>query len=174
MFSLMALVAPFAVAAVAASTTSNTAVAAPQTPDLCIGTGIDTLPDNDAIGSGGCEYAAWDAPVLDADVCWNGSFAALKGTAPCLEGAYAYHVKHGEVLDPVTSLVVGYAPLINTCDVVDCKPKFQPNPLGDGTACCDSEGNCYSPNENGLCTVGTITWCKEIEEHNNGTVTCFE
>jgi hypothetical protein len=173
--SCIALIAPVFGAAVATSTTSNFAVAAVAAPDLCNATGIDARPDDDTIGRGGCVYAAWDAPVLSADVCWDGKVAKIKGTAPCLGYSRAYHVRNGEVLDPQTGVVAAYAPLPNTCEIVACEPNFQEQPLEDGLACCDPKtGDCFAPDANGMCTVGDITWCKEVEKHNNGTVTCHE
>ncbi|WP_146662566.1 hypothetical protein [Enhygromyxa salina] len=175
LFSIIALVAPFAIAAVATSMSSSSAVAAVQGPDLCIATGIDARPDDDKVGRGGCVYAAPDAPVLEADVCWDGKLATLKGTAPCLGYKRAYHVRHGEVLDPQTGEVAAYAPLADTCGIVPCSQMFQPVPVEDGTACCDPKtGDCFAPDANGNCTVGDITWCKELEKHNDGTVTCYE
>lgn len=175
MFSVMALVVPFAVAAVVTTTTSNSAVAAKESPDLCIATGIDARPDDDDVGRGGCVYAAQDAPVLEADVCWDGRLAMLKGTAPCSGYSRAFHVRNGEVLDPQTGEVAAYAPLADTCNIVPCVPMFEPQAVEDGLACCDPQtGDCLSPDANGNCSVGTITWCKELETHNDGTVTCYE
>jgi hypothetical protein len=175
MFAVLALVIPFAVAAVASSTTPNMAKAAPLSPDLCVATGIDVAPDDDEIGHGACRYAAWDAPVLEADVCWDGQLATLKGSAPCSGKGRVYHVHNGEVLDPTTGEVAAYAPLTNACELVPCAPSYEALALEDGTACCDpNTGDCTSPDSNGMCIVGDITWCKELETHNDGTVTCHQ
>lgn len=175
-FSILALVAPVVVAVVAISSTTNSAaVADTRTADLCISTGIDTRPDDDNIGRGACVYASADAPVLEADVCWDGRVAKLKGTAPCSGYARAYRVRHGEVLDPTSGEIAAYAPLTDTCKIVPCGPNYEEQPVDDGTACCDPQtGDCTSPDANGMCTVGDITWCKELETHPDGSVTCFE
>lgn len=175
MFAVLALVIPFAVAAVASSTTPNRARAASVTPDLCNATGIDVAPDDDQIGRGGCRYAAWDAPALEADVCWNGKIATIKGSDRCSSDTRVYHVRSGEVLDPTTGEVAAYAPLTNSCDLVPCAPSYEALALEDGPACCDPQtGDCVSPDANGMCTVGDITWCKEIETNGDGTITCHE
>lgn len=175
LFSIIILVAPFAVAAIATATTTNSAVASVRAADLCLSTGIDTRPDDDSIGRGGCEYAASDAPVLDVDVCWDGRTARLKGTAPCSDYTRTYHVQSGEVLDPLTGEIAAYAPLRNSCDLVSCAPSFQAAALEDGAACCDpNTGNCTATDVNGMCPVGDITWCKEIETNGDGSVTCHE
>jgi hypothetical protein len=151
------------------------AKAAPLNPDLCVATGIDVAPDDDEIGHGGCRYAAWDAPALEADVCWDGQLATLKGSAPCSGKGRVYHVRSGEVLDPTTGEVAAYAPLTNACELVPCAPSYEALALGDGTACCDpNTGDCTSPDADGMCIVGDITWCKELETHNDGTVTCHQ
>jgi hypothetical protein len=60
--------------------------------------------------------------------------------------------------------------------VVVCEPSVVGSPLlEDGVACCNpNTGECTAPDANGNCTVGDITWCKELETNGNGTVTCHE
>jgi hypothetical protein len=171
MFSLVALSTAFA-GGLALVSMTGTATAAPATPDLCVSTGVSFNTNQ----SGGCVYSSTDAPLLSLDVCWDGSTARVKGPSGCPTKQATYHVKYGDVIDPVTSEVIGYAPVPDACDVVVCEPSdINSAGLEDGIACCNpNTGECWAPDANGKCTVGDITWCKEVEANGNGTVTCHE
>jgi hypothetical protein len=71
-----------------------------------------------------CEYAPTSAPVLRADVCWNGSSAHLKpANGNCPTGQWPYYVEAGEVVDPITNQVQAYVPLDDGCDLGYCVVK---------------------------------------------------
>lgn len=171
MFSLVALSSAFA-GGLALVSLTGTATAAPAIPDLCVATGVQFNP---LLWHSGCVYSSTDAPLLDLDVCWDGSTARLKSSAGCPNKQATYHVQYGEVVEPLTSQVIGFAPLPDACDMVVCEPSdINSNPLEDGVACCNpNTGECWAPDANGKCTGGEITWCKELE-NNNGAITCHE
>lgn len=172
MFSLIALTSAFA-GGLALVSLTGTATAAPATPDLCVVTGVQLNPSQ---GNGGCVYSDTNAPVLDLDVCWDGSTARIKGTVGCPLRQATYHVKYGDVIEPLTGEVIGYAPLASACDVVVCEPSdINSQDFDDGVACCNpNTGECWAPDAQGNCSVGDVTWCKEIENNGNGTITCHE
>lgn len=176
MFSLIALTSTFAVAfagGLAFVSLNGTATAATATPDLCVATGTK-LPGSTALK--GCEYSDTNAPLLNLDVCWDGSTARLKGPLACPGRQLKYHAKYGEVINPLTGQIAGYAPLPSSCEAVPCMPSDTDSfNYDDGVACCNpNTGDCWAPDANGNCTVGDITWCKELENNGNGTVTCHE
>ena len=178
MFSVLALVAPFAIVGALSWAGVGEATASPETTsaDLCLATGIDHAPTDPSVGSGGCQYSSRDVPKLKADVCWNDGVATLKGEGACVGRARQYHVVYGEVIDPTSLEVVAYAPLIDSCSVVDCVPSsVDPGPLEDDVACCDPyTGNCSPANSDGECTVGEWTWCTELEVVDDDTVICHD
>jgi hypothetical protein len=172
MFSLIALTSAFA-GTVALVAMTGTATAAPAIPDLCVATGVQFGSSHPG---GGCVYSDTDAPLLNLKVCWDGSTARIKGVLGCPEKQATYFVAYGDVVSPLSGEVIGYAPLPDACEVVVCEPSVVGSPLlEDGVACCNpNTGECTAPDANGNCTVGDITWCKELETNGNGTVTCHE
>jgi hypothetical protein len=169
MFSLIALTSAFA-GGLALVSMSDTATAGSATPDLCVATGVEY-----GTTAGGCEYSDTNAPLLNLEVCWDGQTARLKGGLTCPGRQLTYHAKYGELLDPTTGVIAAYAPLPDACQVADCLPSdINSQALEDGLACCTPEGACVNPNPNGTCPEGDITWCKELENKENGTVNCHE
>lgn len=168
MFSVLALVAPLAIASVMASpiSTVSNASAAVMLPNLCEST------------HGVCEYTSIQtAPFLNSNVCWNGRTTTLMGTAGCPAGFRAYHLYFGEVADPTDNLVIAYSPLKSTCDLGFCVAGEldASDIIIDGVACCNPKtGVCETPDDDGACTVGDITWCEKLEDNGDGTVTCHE
>ena len=79
-------------------------------------------------------------------------------------------------VDGLSLEVVAYKPLMDTCDAGYCViGDVDPGALGDGVACCDPKtGDCTETDGNGNCPVGDVTWCKDLETHGDGTVTCHE
>jgi hypothetical protein len=171
MFSLIALTSAFA-GALALVSMTGTATAAPATPDLCVATGVQSGLHS----AGGCVYSDTNAPLLSLNVCWDGTTARLKGALGCPSKQATYFVKYGEVVGPLDGEVIGYAPLPDACEVVVCEPSEVGAPLiEDGIACCNpNTGECTAPDSNGNCTVGDITWCKELETNADDTITCHE
>ena len=167
MFSVLALVAPLAIGAVMASpiTTVSDASAEGWLPNLCEST------------RGVCMYTSiQSAPVLRANVCWDGTRTTLMGPAGCVSGR-GYYLSFGELADPTTNTVLPYSPLKDTCDLGFCVAGEldASDIIVDGVACCNPKtGVCEAPDEDGLCTVGDITWCEKLEDNGDGTVTCHE
>lgn len=174
MLSVLALIAPVFAMGALAWTDTGVADASTRNVDLCLATGVDIDPDDPTVGRGGCEYSSAEVPMLDADVCWDNGQATLK-SGPCAGRGRTYHVVYGEVLDPLTSEVLAFAPLEDTCNVVPCEPMDDGmGPFDDGVACCDPyTGFCTLPNGDGECTVGEWTWCKQIEQTDDGVI-CHE
>jgi hypothetical protein len=173
MFSLIALTSAFA-SGLALISLTDTATAAPATPDLCVSTGVQIIPGQ---GKGACVYSDTDVPLLQVDVCWDGSTARIKNPVTgCLPYQATYTVKYGDVISPATGEVIGYAPLPDACDLVPCESSdINSQVFVDGVACCNpNTGECWAPDANGLCTAGEVTWCKELENNGNGTITCHE
>lgn len=170
MISLFVLTTAFA-GGLALVSMTDTATAAPVTPDLCVGTGIQF-----GGGGGGCVYTGPDVPALNVDVCWDGTTARIKGSSACPGKERHYFAKYGEVVDPFTGEIVAYAPLMNACNVVPCSPSdIDSQQLVDGTACCDANAeDCTMVPANGICLEGEITWCEELEDKGDGTVECHE
>jgi hypothetical protein len=125
---------------------TNTATAEDAMPDLCVAVGA-TIDLELAIG--GCLYSSTEA---------------------------TYNVKYGEVINPLSNEVIGYAPLPDACELVPCEPSdYNSQALVDGVACCDpNTGECTAPDANGNCIGGEITWCKEIEVNSEGNLICHE
>jgi hypothetical protein len=167
MFSVLALVAPFAVGAVMASpiVTVSNASAQEVAPNLCENTRYV------------CEHTSINAaPVLRANVCWDGVRTTLAGSGGCSTGSLFY-LSFGEVVDPLTNTVAAYSPLKDTCEMGYCSPDGidASDIIIDGVACCNPKtGVCEAPDEDGLCTVGDITWCEKLEDNGDGTITCHE
>ncbi|MFV8755775.1 hypothetical protein ACNOYE_34930 [Nannocystaceae bacterium ST9] len=121
-----------------------------------------------------CEYAGPDAPVLRAEVCWNGSVAKLKGSATCASGSRPYWVEHGSV-DPLTGAVQAYISLADACSLGWCTTLAAgvPLPADGGEVCCQPEPI------TGTCTLdvvdcsGEILWCEGYESNNDGTIECM-
>jgi hypothetical protein len=169
MFSLIALTSAFA-GGLALVSMSDTATAGTAIPDLCVATGVHY-----GAKAGGCEYSNTNAPLLNLPVCWDGQAARIKVGATCPGRQLTYFAKYGELLDPTTGVIAAYAPLPNACQVGACMPGGLDFDYDDGVACCNpNTGDCWAPDANGNCTVGDITWCEEIKNNANGTVTCYE
>lgn len=122
-----------------------------------------------------CEYASSEAPVLRAEVCWNGSTVTLKGTAACPSGSRAFWVEHGSI-DPLTGAVQAYIALEDACARGWCI-ELAPGmawPTDDGEVCCQPEP------VTGTCTLevmdcdGEILWCEGYEANNDGTIECMD
>jgi hypothetical protein len=171
MFSLIALTSAF-VAGVALVSMTDTAKAEEAAADLCLATGIKSPWSN----KGGCEYSGSDVPLLATNVCWDGHTARVKGLTSCPGTQRTYFIKYGEVVNPITLEIVAYAPLPSACNLVPCAPSnYESLPYDDGVACCNPDtGDCWMPDANGNCTVGDITWCEELEDNGDNTVTCHE
>jgi hypothetical protein len=126
---------------------------------------------------GGCEYAPPSAPALNADVCWNGSVAVLKGAGSCPLSSWPYFVDGGEVVDPMTGEVQAYIKLDDACDLGFCDvAPPNPGPTTEGPLCCGS-GGCFPLSEGSSCTGGEVTvWCFEGEEAQlqDGQWVCYE
>jgi hypothetical protein len=172
MFSLVALTSAFA-GGLAFVSLTNTATAEDAMPDLCVAVGA-TIDLELAIG--GCLYSSTDAPLLNLDVCWDGNTARIKPSLGCPAKQATYNVKYGEVINPLSNEVIGYAPLPDACELVPCEPSdYNSQALVDGVACCDpNTGECTAPDANGNCIGGEITWCKEIEVNSEGNLICHE
>lgn len=166
MFSVLALIVPFAAAVVASSTTIVPDAQAAGLTNLCESTqGVCIITSVEA------------APVLRADVCHDGVTTTLMGSTGCGSSSRAYHLTHGIVDNPITNTVLPFQPVIDTCVAGFCVPdQIDPGDvITDGVACCNPKtGVCQAPNENGLCTVGDITWCEKVEDNGDGTITCHE
>jgi hypothetical protein len=122
-----------------------------------------------------CDYAGPEAPLLLANVCWNGTVATLKGTAACPVNTRAYWVDHGTI-DPATGVVLATIALKDACTVGWCST-LAPNqtyPTEGGEVCCQPEPI------TGTCTLevadcaGEILWCEGYEANNDGTIECME
>lgn len=122
-----------------------------------------------------CEYTGPNAPLLQANVCFGSTFGVRLMTGSCPSGSWAYFVKYGEVVDPLTNQVAAYIPLDDACAkpglCVDGPPPpgAQPFPM-----CCteNSQGveTCY---DGGGCG-GTLWWCNDGVCNADGTITCFD
>jgi hypothetical protein len=171
MFSLIALTSAFA-GGLALVAMSPIASAAKATPDLCVATGVQLFPGS---GPGGCVYSDTNAPALGIDVCWDGTTARVKAGFGCPNKQSTYFVKYGELVNPLSGEVVGYAPVPDACELVSCAPSLNAPEIEDGLACCNPNTDiCTALDANGNCTAGEITWCKELEPNANNTVTCHE
>lgn len=122
-----------------------------------------------------CDYAGPDAPVLQAEVCWNGTLVTLKGTSPCPSGSRTYWAEHGSI-DPLTGGVQAYIALDDACTHGWCIE------LTSGTAWPSNAGEvCCQPEPvTGTCTLevldcaGEILWCEGYESNSDGTIECME
>ncbi|EDM77436.1 hypothetical protein PPSIR1_38014 [Plesiocystis pacifica SIR-1] len=120
-----------------------------------------------------CEYTGPDAPVLDADVCLDATGQVhLKGSVPCAAGAVPFHVRYGEVYDPIAQLVVAYTPLADACAQPGmCEPMLDgPVPPTNAEAICCVGAICWPGSDCG----GTLFWCEDGVSNEDGTVTCFD
>jgi hypothetical protein len=121
-----------------------------------------------------CEYAGPDAPLLNANVCWNGSVARLRGSVPCPTGSWPYFVQHGWV-DP-WGIVQAYIALDDACDHGWCTvlPPGTVPPTDEGEVCCPLETSGGDCTLEVLDCVGEILWCESYEANEDGTVECTE
>ena len=141
-----------------------TVVQAAQYRDLCA-----SVPS-------ACEPTGPEAPVFDADVCWNESGAlTLKGAGACAGGSWAYHLKYGEVIDPVNGTIVAYRPLDNACDHPGLCVKGEVPPGTSAQSICCEWGFCVPLNEV-LCNspASFAVMCYEGVTNQDGSVTCYE
>jgi hypothetical protein len=175
LLSVVALALPLAVGAGLLSLAPSSADAFTEAPELCFATGIGY---EGMSGTYGCVYGPPTSPLLVAEVCYDNGVSRLKGTSPCVGKERTYTVKYGEVVNPLTGEIVAYAPVADACTIANvvCLPSdINTAGLADGVACCNPDtGECTQPDANGNCTVGDITWCKELEDNGNGSVTCHE
>ncbi|EDM73928.1 hypothetical protein PPSIR1_14810 [Plesiocystis pacifica SIR-1] len=121
-----------------------------------------------------CEYTGPGAPVLDADVCLDpAGQVSLKGSTPCTVGSVPFHVRYGELYDPVANLVVAYIPLESACSVPglceEMPDGYTDNSSTAQNICCIN-GVCWPGSDCG----GTLLWCDDGVCNEDGTVTCFE
>lgn len=172
MLSMCALTLPFALLfGLSSGADASEETQELKAGNLCIATGI-RMPH--VVGDeGGCVYSGPDVPVFDDYVCWDGSTPRLRGAGGCPADQKTYYVQHGELLDPTTGEIEAYAALPNACDIVPCGSTEDNNlPEDDDVACCDPDtGDCWM-SDDGDCTVGDITWCEDITDNGDGTVTC--
>ncbi|NVB40304.1 hypothetical protein G6O69_37185 [Pseudenhygromyxa sp. WMMC2535] len=120
-----------------------------------------------------CDYTGPNAPVLDADVCLDQTGQTrLKGSTPCPAGQVPFHVRYGELLDPVELLVVAYTPLENACSIPGlCDPgDYAPGETSTAQAICCFGNVCWP----GVDCGGTLMWCDDGVCNEDGTITCFE
>ncbi|EDM74202.1 hypothetical protein PPSIR1_17630 [Plesiocystis pacifica SIR-1] len=120
-----------------------------------------------------CQYTGPNAPILDADVCLDPTGTVrLKGTAACATGHVPFHVRHGEVYEPLQQLVVAYVPLQRACSVPGlCEPKteYSTGESNEEVICCIG-AVCWP----GWDCDGTLFWCEDGVSNEDGTVTCFD
>jgi hypothetical protein len=119
-----------------------------------------------------CDYAGPDAPILQADVCWNGGSASLKGTSNCPSGTSPYYVEYGEL--ETTGAVQAYVSLPDGCARGYCLAAPDPYPWTlEGELCCTGT----APNLNCTLSVldcsGEIIWCENYT-NTNGEIDCYE
>lgn len=125
-----------------------------------------------------CDYAPATAPVLNADVCYDGTTITLMGVGGCSSSAFAAYVKTGEVIDPNTNEVAAYIALEDACDLGYCIANDPNDPPGEpGAMCCDpSTGGCTDTTA--ICPPDQIAvWCPEGQvatEGENGDWICSE
>ncbi len=121
-----------------------------------------------------CDYAGPDAPVLRAQVCWNGKVAVLAGSGPCPSGSRMAWVEHGAI-DPLTGAIQAYIALPDACASGWCSelPPGEPLPDDGSEVCCQPEPI------TGTCTLnvsdcsGEVLWCEGYEANNDGTIDCM-
>jgi hypothetical protein len=117
-----------------------------------------------------CDYTGPDAPKLDVDVCYGSATGARLKTGACPTGTWAYHVTHGEVVDPASNEVAAYVPLDDRCSVPGACVDYIPHDDGwENVLCCLSAAECYL---GGTCG-GVLFWCSDGVSNEDGTVTCF-
>jgi hypothetical protein len=125
--------------------------------------------------TGVCIYTSMDdAPVFRSDVCWDGYAITLAGPRGCDSTSVLYHLRYG--LRDASGFIDAYEPVPDTCDLGYCTSgEVGAGPYADGVACCNADTKkCWSPDANGVCQTGDITWCKKIEKNGDGTLTCHE
>ena len=124
---------------------------------------------------GACEYTGPDAPTLAAEVCHGTAGTWLRGEV-CPAGTWAYFVRYGEVIDPMTNVVAAYIPLDNACAspglCVDAPPpaEAQPYPM----CCTVNTSGAGSTCVSGADCGGTLWFCFDGVSNEDGTVTCFD
>lgn len=121
-----------------------------------------------------CDYAGPNAPLLQANVCFGSAIGVRLMSGTCPSGSWAYFVKYGEVVDPITNRVAAYMPLDDACS----KPGLcvdGPPPAGaqEYPMCCTGTGGNEVCSDNMLCG-GTLWWCLDGVCNEDGTITCFE
>jgi len=125
---------------------------------------------------GACEPTGPEAPVLDTDVCWSDTGElVLKGEDSCAQGSWAYHLKYGEIVDPVEGTIVAYIPLDNACDHPGlCVSGPAPGGTEVQAICC--EWGICAPYSEVACNSASsfAVMCIYGETHADGTVTCYE
>ncbi|EDM77450.1 hypothetical protein PPSIR1_38084 [Plesiocystis pacifica SIR-1] len=121
-----------------------------------------------------CEYTAPNAPVLNADVCLDGTGQVrLKGPKPCAIGSVPFHARYGEVYDTLNQLVLAYVPLEDACaqpGLCSSAADYDSPPLTESEAICCIGAICWP----GSTCGGTLFWCYDGVSNEDGTVTCFE
>ncbi|NVB41282.1 hypothetical protein G6O69_25810 [Pseudenhygromyxa sp. WMMC2535] len=123
---------------------------------------------------GACELSPPDAPLLEAEVCWNGTETTLK-SGDCATGSRAFALQYGEVIDPVNQVVMGLKPVPNACDHGFCSPMpdgQEPSP-DEGFLCCGGSGEPCSVADDDICTMGDLLYCFDYTESDSG-VTCHD
>lgn len=124
-----------------------------------------------------CEYAPFSAPILRADVCWNGTTAHLMPASGCATGEWPYFVEAGEVVDPVTNQVQAYIPLDDACNMGYCivKPEYA-GPTQPGPMCCSSSGCTSTTYDDCTGSNEVLLWCADGEEpqQQGGQWACYE
>ena len=123
-----------------------------------------------------CEYSGPLAPVFDGDACWSPDTELVaKGTAPCADGSRAFHVEHGEVVDPQKGVMIAYVPLDDACapPLSMCIDGAVPEGSLAQAVCC----------EFGVCVPAALVpcnsynsyliWCDQGATNADGTVDCF-
>lgn len=122
-----------------------------------------------------CAYSSPNAPLLQANVCFGSATGVRLMSGACPSGTWAYYVKYGEVLDPITNQVAAYVPLDDACaNPGICVQGPPPAGSQEFPMCCskNSQGveTCY---DGGSCG-GTIWWCYDGVCNEDGTITCFK
>jgi hypothetical protein len=126
-----------------------------------------------------CDYTGPDAPKLDVDVCYGSATGARLKTGACPTGTWAYHVTHGEVVDPASNEVAAYVPLDDACATPGICVDGPPPPGAQAfPICCTSAGGTSGGGEscqnwNGSDCGGTLWFCDDGVSNLDGTVSCF-
>jgi len=158
------------------------------TPNLCADAYLDATgaPYTDVGGqplSRYCEWAAPDAPVLNADLCcaFNGDEASCSlpdSKGSCARGTSKMYCEHGIV---GRTSVLCYQPLANLCDYSSCQGEIAQPGSGpyEGALCCWSNGTCTEIVNSAHVIAcgdhgGWVGWCDDGAQNLDGTVDCFD